>query len=110
MTTHHWALALSAALAALAAGAQTSAPSDRVPRGAPVVSDAAPPPAEDRDSAGAIVIDRAPVRGQPRGAAPGDPRPDTRSMGASGPMEPAKPRLKEQKERRGKDAGGLPEK
>lgn len=82
----HLALGLAAALAALSAGAQTTAPSDTVPRGAPVVSDSAPPPAEDRDSSGAVVVDPA------RRAAPGVlERPETRSLGAGPAARPLTP-------------------
>ena len=68
------AAALGAAFVATA-GAQT-APGASVPSpGAPVVTDAAPPPAEDRSSTGAIVLENAPVRAQ---------RDAARSMGNTG--------------------------
>lgn len=96
-----WSLGLALAMAALAATAQTTAPSDTVPRGAPVVSDTAPPPAEDRDSSGAIVMDRAPLRVMPGSLAPGD----TRSMGA-GPKNPPKARSRDPEELRRPGAPG----
>jgi hypothetical protein len=46
------------------------------------VSDVAPPPAESRDSAGAIVLHHAPVRAQREGDA--DPAAATRTMGNVG--------------------------
>lgn len=59
---HAAALLVSAALSAFGAVAQT-APSTSVPeRTAPVVTDAAPPPAEDRGSTGAIELEQSPVK------------------------------------------------
>ena len=72
------------ALVTTGALAQEPAPSRTAPgRSAPVVSDVGPPPAEDRDSPGAIVFGVAPPR-------PGDPALATRSMGAA-PAKPAAP-------------------
>ena len=110
----HLLLGLAASLAALAAVAQT-APSETAPpvaRTPPVVSDVGPAPAEERDSAGAIVLDRSPLRPLPGSRARGD---DTRAMGA-GPAAPsqvrkgAKDRSGEQETLRRKGAGGLIEK
>lgn len=107
-------LGLAASLVALSAVAQT-APSETAPpvqRTPPVVSDVGPAPAEDRDSAGAIVLDRSAPR-----ALPGS---DTRSMGA--PPEAtrkalptvspkaAKDAAKEREALRRKGAGALIEK
>jgi hypothetical protein len=66
------AAALGSALGAGGAAAQTRPP----------VTDAAPPPAESRDSAGAIVLDHAPVRAQR--ASQADPAAATRTMGNTG--------------------------
>jgi len=111
----HLLLGLAASLVALAATAQT-APSGTAPpvgRAPPVVSDVGPAPAEERDSAGAIVLDRSPLR------LPGSPQvrgDDTRSMGA-GPAAPsqaqpkgARDRAREQETLRRKGAAGLTEK
>ncbi len=56
-----------AVVAALGAGgvlAQTTAPAPTSPVSPPVVTDAGPPPAEDRSSAGAIVLDKSLVKAQ----------------------------------------------
>lgn len=68
------AAALAAALGAGCALAQTRPP----------VTDVGPAPAEDRSSAGAIVLDNAPVRAQRAAAA--DPAAATRTMGNVGNM------------------------
>lgn len=111
----HLLLGLAASLAALAAMAQT-APSETAPpvsRAPAVVSDVGPAPAEDRDSAGAIVLDRSLARPMPGSPAGSDA---TRSMGA-GPAvasqavrKGAKDRSTEQDALRRKGAAGLIEK
>ena len=109
-------LGLAASLAALTALAQT-APSETAPpvaRTPPVVSDVGPAPAEERDSAGAIVLDRSPWRPLPGSRARSD---DTRAMGAapatatpSQLRNGAKDRAAEEEALRRKGAAGLIEK
>lgn len=86
------ALLVAAAAFPMAAAHAQTAPSSAVPgKNAPVVTDVAPAPPEDRSSTGAIVLDQAPVRaqreaqGRSGGAATGKP---TQTQGA-GPLPPA---------------------
>jgi hypothetical protein len=83
-------------LLAAAALAQT-APSRTMPQvAAPVVSDAAPLPAEDRSSTGAIVLEQSPVRAQ---------RNPTAVMGASPAVaKPANKALKRSEQRQAREA------
>lgn len=83
-----WTLASAPALA-------QTAPSSSVPgKSAPVVTDVAPPPPEDRSSTGAIVLEQSPVKAQRDAqreahgeAAQEEPAAATRRLGA-GPLTP----------------------
>jgi hypothetical protein len=84
-------LALGAATALLAAQAQT-APSAAVPgKTAPVVTDSAPPPPEDRSSTGAIVLEQSPVRAQREAQQDGSRSPERRAtqIQGAGPLAPS---------------------
>ena len=85
-----------AALAVAAAGALTTAqsqtaPSSTAPGKAPVVTDSAPAPPEDRSSTGAIVLEQSPVRAQREAQAEDNRaagRKPTQTQGAA-PLPPA---------------------
>ncbi|WP_298933401.1 hypothetical protein [uncultured Ramlibacter sp.] len=83
-------------LLAAAALAQTVPSRTTTEVAAPVVSDAAPLPAEDRSSTGAILLENAPVRAQ---------RNPTAVMGASPSVaKPASKALKRSEQRQARDA------
>lgn len=109
--THHVlvriAVACVTAFAMAGALAQT-APSDTAlppARAAPPVSDVGPAPAEDRSSAGAIVLDGAPVRAQ-RERGTGGP---TQRMGNRARTDADKARAAEAERLRKRGAGSLTE-
>ena len=77
------AAAVLGAVLALGAQAQTQTTPARTHQATPVVTDVGPPPAEDRNSVGAVVLEHSPVRAQ---------REATAVMGSSAsPADVAKP-------------------